>query len=135
MTELLKNTTVMVVDDNADTCEMLRIALEDAGASVVVAQSVGAAVDAFRRRPPHVLLADIRLGDTDGYALIKTIREHNTEYRGFTPAIALTGFASPEDESRAMAAGFNAYISKPFDPADVISAITKILPYPGNRVA
>jgi CheY-like chemotaxis protein len=135
MKDPLKNTTIMVVDDNADTCELLRLTLEGAGASVVVAQSVDAAIEAFRRCPPHALLADIRLGESDGYALIKIVREHNAAYRGFTPAVALTGFASPEDQTRAMAAGFNAYIAKPFDPADVVSAITTIVPCPGNFAA
>ena len=135
MTEPLKNTTIMVVDDNADTCDLLRMMLEEAGASVVIAQSVDTAIEAFRRCPPHALLADIRLGDSDGYALLKTVREHNIQYRGFTPAVAVTGFASPEDETRAMAAGFNAYIAKPFDAAAVISTIAKIVPCPGNLAA
>ena len=127
MSELLKNTTIMVIDDDSDTCELLRTALEQAGASVLVAHNVDGAIETFRRCPPHAVVADIRLGNSDGYALIKAIREHNIEYRGFTPAVAVTGFASPEDKERAIAAGFNAYLAKPFEPAAVISAIAKIL--------
>jgi CheY-like chemotaxis protein len=67
------------------------------------------------------------LGTSDGYELIKTIRETDAEYRGVTPVIAVTGFASPEDKQRAIAAGFNFYVTKPFDPADVVAAITKLL--------
>ena len=117
----------MVIDDDSDTCELLRTALEQAGASVLVAHNVDGAIETFRRCPPHAVVADIRLGNSDGYALIKAIREHNIEYRGFTPAVAVTGFASPEDKERAIAAGFNAYLAKPFEPAAVISAIAKIL--------
>jgi len=127
MSELLKNTTIMVIDDDSDTCELLRTALEQAGASVLVAHNVDGAIETFRRCPPHAVVVDIRLGNSDGYALIKAIREHNIEYRGFTPAVAVTGFASPEDKERAIAAGFNAYLAKPFEPAAVISAIAKIL--------
>ena len=127
MSELLKNTTIMVIDDDSDTCELLRTTLEQAGASVLVAHNVDGAIETFRRCPPHAVVADIRLGNSDGYALIKAIREHNIEYRGFTPAVAVTGFASPEDKERAIAAGFNAYLAKPFEPAAVISAIAKIL--------
>src|SRR5436309_583149 len=127
MSELLKNTTIMVIDDDSDTCELLRTALEQAGASVLVAHNVDGAIETFRRCPPHAVVADIRLGNSDGYALIKAIREHNIEHRGFTPAVAVTGFASPEDKERAIAAGFNAYLAKPFEPAAVISAIAKIL--------
>src|SRR5262245_37095470 len=135
MTKLLKNTTVMVVDDNADTCELLRCALEQAGASVVLAQSVDDAFQSFRRCPPHALVADIRIGNSDGYVLIKSIRDHNLLYRGFTPAVAVTGFASPEDEERALSAGFNAYVPKPFDPADIVSVIAQILYCPDQRAA
>jgi CheY-like chemotaxis protein len=130
--ELLKNTTIMVVDDNPDVCELLRFAFEQAGASVVISQTVDGAIDGFRRRPPHALVADIRLGSSDGYALIKAIREHDIQYRGFTPAVAVTGFASPEDEVRAMSAGFNAYIPKPFDPSDVVIAVAKALSGPDD---
>ena len=128
MSTSLKNTTILVVDDDADICELLRSVLEDAGASVVVAQSARAALDVFRQSPPHAVVADIRLGSSDGYALVETIREFNLEYKGFTPVVAVTGFASRADEERAKTAGFNAYITKPFDPADVVSAIARLLP-------
>jgi len=131
----LEHTRIMVVDDNADTLDLLRIVLEQAGASVVVAQSVGEAIDSFRKCPSHAVIADIRLGNQDGYDLIKTIREYNAQYRGFTPAVAVTGFASPEDEERAKSAGFNAYIRKPFDPAEVVSTVADVLRGPLNAAA
>jgi CheY-like chemotaxis protein len=127
MSTLLNNRTIMIVDDDPDTCDLLRYSLEQAGASVLVAQTVDAAIETFRRSPAHAVIADMRIRDSDGYTLIKAIRDHNTEYRGFTPAVAVTGFASPDDEKRAIDAGFNAYISKPFDPADVISAVARSL--------
>ena len=135
MEKVLENTQIMVVDDNADTCELLRTVLEQAGASVVVAQSVDSAVEAFRKGPSHAVIADIRLGNTDGYELIKTIREYNAQYRGFTPAVAITGFASPEDQERAKVAGFNAYLPKPFDPDDVVSTVVRVLRGPANAAA
>jgi CheY-like chemotaxis protein len=135
MSTLLVNKTVMVVDDDADTLEILRIALEHAGAKVVTAHSVDEAFETYRQSPPHAVIADIRLGMSDGYALIKTIRETDKEYRGKTPVIAVTGFASPDDERRAMAASFNAYITKPFYPEDVVAAITKLLGASDDKVA
>ena len=124
----LENTSILVVDDDIDTCELLRSVLEHSGASVIVTHSVEAAIEAFRRSPPHAVVADIRLGSSDGYALIKAIQELNLEYKGITPVVAVTGFSSPGDEERAMAAGFKAYLRKPFDPADVVNAIGKVLP-------
>src|SRR5688572_17944428 len=108
----LENITVLVVDDDEDTRELLRFVLEDAGASVLTAPSVDTAVETFGRSPAHAVISDIRLKNSDGYALIQAIRQHNSDFHGFTAAIAVTGFASPEDKERAIAAGFNAYLSK-----------------------
>ena len=131
----LANTTVLLVDDNLDSCDLLRFVFEESGASVVTAQSVNAAIEAFRRSPAHAVVADIRIGAADGYDLLKAIRETNVEYKGFTPVIAMTGFASPEDKDRAMAAGFNGYFAKPFNPADVVGAVEKLLSVPLHEAA
>jgi CheY-like chemotaxis protein len=53
------------------------------------------------------------------------IRETDLEYRGFTAAVAVTGFASPANRKKPV--GFNAYITKPFDPADVIDQLRDLL--------
>ncbi len=135
MKSSLKNTNVLVVDDDADICDLLRTALEGSGASVAVAQSVKAALETFRRCPPHVVIADIRLGNSDGYELIEGIRKCNEEYRGYTPLVAVTGFASPEDRERALAAGFGAYLSKPFDPSEVTLAVIRSLQSPSDVAA
>ena len=127
MSLALKNLTVLVVDDDADDCVHLCSLLEKSGASVMVARSVEDALELQRQFPPHVVIADIHLGSSDGYALIKAIREYNFEYRGFTPAIAIAGFASHADKERAMLAGFNAYVPKSIEPACVVSAITRLL--------
>ena len=131
----LANTTVLLVDDNLDSCDLLRFVFEESGALVVTAQSVNAAIEAFRRSPAHAVVADIRIGAADGYDLLKAIRETNVEYKGFTPVIAMTGFASPEDKDRAMAAGFNGYFAKPFNPADVVGAVEKLLSVPLHEAA
>jgi CheY-like chemotaxis protein len=132
---LLNNERILVVDDDADTCEALRLALEEAGASVIVAHSLDGAFETYRQSPPHAVIADIRLGRSDGYALIKAIRKTDSEYRGFTPIIAMTSFASPEDQARAMAAGFNAFVAKPFDSQSVVAAVAKLLKSTENLAA
>jgi CheY-like chemotaxis protein len=127
MNTSLENKTILVVDDDADICEAVRSALEEAGGSVILADSVDSAFETYRQRPPHAVIADIRLGKSDGYALIKAIRQTDSEYRGFTPVAAMTSFASPGDESRALAAGFNAFIAKPFDSQSVVAVLAKLL--------
>lgn len=127
MSTLLRNVTVLAVDDDDDTRELLRVVLEDAGAKAVTADSAEAALSLYRVAPPDIIVSDMRLGSSDGYAFIAAIREYNREYRGFTPAIALTGFAYPGDEPRAIAAGFDAYIRKPFNPESLVLTITALL--------
>lgn len=127
MSAVFTNTTVLVVDDDEDTCELLRAILEERGANVVTAHSAEAALASYRLHPPDIIVSDMRLGSSDGYAFITAIRDYNREYRGFTPAIALTGFRYPGDKDRAIHAGFNAYIHKPFKPEDLISTITRLL--------
>src|SRR5579872_7351803 len=73
----LTNTTVLLVDDSLDSCDLLRFAFEESGASVVTAQTVKAAIEEFRRAPAHAVIADIRIGTSDGYELLKAIRETN----------------------------------------------------------
>jgi CheY-like chemotaxis protein len=126
---------VLIVDDSLDTVELLRALFEGFGATVMVAQTVDGAVRAFRRRPAHAVLTDIRIGDSDGYALLDAIRRCNAEYKGFTPVIALTGYASPEDEGRAMTAGFYAYLHKPFEPDDVVGVVMKAVARPLDLAA
>ena len=135
MSRLLANTIVLVVDDDPDTCELLRVLLETGGAKVVAVNSEEAALAAYRQNPPDIILSDMRLGNSDGYALIAAIREYNKEYRGFTPTIAVTGFQYPGDEERAIAAGFDAYIHKPFNPQHVIDTITRLLREQRQRAA
>ena len=135
MIPLLENKTILVVDDNEDIRNLLKAILEQAGASVTAARSVREAIDVFRNSPPHAVVLDIRLGASDGYALIEEIRKINAEYRGSTPAIAVTGYASPEDEERALSAGFTAYFSKPFEPDDIVRTISTVLAGPLNHTA
>jgi two-component system, OmpR family, response regulator len=127
MTELLKDKTVLVVADDANTRDLLRRALGEAGANVVTADSVESAFETYRQSPPHAVVSDLRLGTSDGYALIKAIRETDVEYRGSTVVLALTASASPEEQKRAFAAGFNAYIAKPFDPDEIVERLRESL--------
>jgi CheY-like chemotaxis protein len=126
---------VLIVDDSLDTVELLRTLLEEFGATVMVAQSVDGAVRAFRRSPAHAIVTDIRIGDSDGYELLDAIRKCNVEYKGFTPVIAVTGYASPEDEGRAMTAGFFAYLPKPFEPEDLVGVVAKAVSHPMDVAA
>jgi CheY-like chemotaxis protein len=80
-----------------------------------------------------VLVTDIGLVEENGYALVDQIRQHEAAHGGFLPAIALTGFARAEDRTRTLAAGFQAHVSKPFDPAELTAAIAAVVRGPTGR--
>ena len=127
MNKIFKGRVILLVEDDEDTAGLLRTVFEQEDAEVIMAGSVEAALEAHRRYPAHMVVSDIRLGSSDGFALIAAIRNHDKEYRGFTPAVALTGYTSPGDEERARAAGFDAYIQKPFDPVMLTRTVAALL--------
>jgi CheY-like chemotaxis protein len=132
---VLKNIRVLVFDDDADNGELLRsMLLQESGASIDLTQSLSTALEMHRRTPYHAVIIAVRPGSWDAYEFLKAIRETDVEYKGFTPTIAVTGFPSPENEQRAITAGFNAYVSKPA-ALDLINAVTQVLRDSVNRAA
>ncbi|PYR97243.1 MAG: histidine kinase [Acidobacteria bacterium] len=116
---------ILVVDDDKDTREMLRFILQQAGGHVSAASSVAEAFQSYQSSPPDVIVADIGMPEYNGYALIALIRAHDKEVGRTTPVIALTAYTSPADEKTALAAGFQKYMSKPFDPGEIIEEIRR----------
>jgi signal transduction histidine kinase/ActR/RegA family two-component response regulator len=117
---------ILVVDDNADGRTLTSMVLTQAGASVNAAASVREALQMLEAERPDVVVSDIGLPDEDGYRLIRRIREHEADYGGFLPAVALTGYARAEDRARVLAAGFQAHVPKPVDPIELAAAIATI---------
>jgi CheY-like chemotaxis protein len=98
---------------------------------VTAVASAGEALQLLDGQRQDVLVTDIGLADKDGYALVRQIRRHEAEHGGFLPAVALTGFARAEDRTRVLAAGFQAHVAKPFDPAELTAAIAAVARGPG----
>jgi signal transduction histidine kinase/ActR/RegA family two-component response regulator len=117
---------ILVVDDHADGRTLTSLVLTGAGASVNAVASAREALQLLEGQRPDVLVTDIGLPGEDGYALVRQIRQHEVEHGGFLPAIALTGFARAEDRTRILAAGFQAHVSKPLDPAELTAAIASV---------
>ena len=122
----LRSVHVLAVDDEPDTRQVLRLTLEQAGATVETAASAAEARESFARSRPDVLLCDIGLGEEDGYTLLGALRSLPGERGRVLPAIALTGYAKPEDRSRALSAGFALHLAKP-GPADLPEIIAGLL--------
>ena len=117
---------VLVVDDDDDGREVIGMVLEESGAVVTTAASAEAAMTAFTRARPDVILSDIGMPGEDGYSLIRRIRALPAAEGGATPAASLTAYTSPDDRRRALNAGFNLHVSKPVEPAELLAVIASL---------
>ncbi|HSV06043.1 MAG TPA: response regulator [Candidatus Binatus sp.] len=120
----LTGVQVLVVDDDLDAREAIALTLEECGARVHAVGSAAEAMESLERDPPDVLLSDIAMPGTDGYALLGQAR---TRLRGaHVPAAALTAYAGAEDRRRALAAGFEMHLAKPVEPADLVATVARL---------
>jgi CheY-like chemotaxis protein len=76
---------------------------------------------------PQVIVSDIGMAREDGYHLIQQLRQLPPERGGALPAIAVTGYAAPEDRTRALSAGYQRHVSKPVDPVALVKAISEAI--------
>jgi PAS domain S-box-containing protein len=117
---------VLVVDDEPDARELVRRLISDQSASVETASTADEALAILRQFHPDVLVSDIGMPDKDGYQLIREIRKLAPNEGGATPAAALTAFARSEDRRRALMAGYQTQVTKPVDPAELITIIASL---------
>ncbi len=125
--DLLAGVRVLVLDDEADTRDLLVTTLEHCGAFVTAAASVAEALAALDRSMPDVLVSDIGVPGEDGYSLIRKVRAREAERGGHLPAAALTAYARTEDRLRALAAGFQTHIAKPVDPSELVARVAALV--------
>ena len=104
---------VLVVDDSADTTEMLRQLLQMNGAQVRTASSGAEGLEVLSQQPFDVIISDVAMPEMDGFEFLRQLRTR-PEHRD-VPVLAVTGFGRPEDVERARSAGFFSHITKPFD--------------------
>jgi len=132
--EALKGVRLLVVEDDADSREMLLLVFERSGATVTAAASAAEATEAMRRATPDLLVCDIGLPGEDGLSLIRRLRALEAEQGGRIPALALTAFAGPAHREKALLAGFDQQVSKPVVPADLVAqAVLLAGPQAGSR--
>jgi PAS domain S-box-containing protein len=128
----LNGLRLLIVDDEADTRDLLTALLTQHGAEVRACESSGEALALLEQWQPDVLITDIGMPDEDGYTLLRKIRALPPERGGRIPAAALTAFARSEDRVRALAAGFQMHIPKPVEIAELVIVIAS-LAASGNR--
>jgi PAS domain S-box-containing protein len=128
----LENVDVLVVDDDPETREVLRVVLGFEGARVTTAPSVADAVAAIEQRWPDVLVSDIGMPGEDGYDLIRRVRGLEALSGRHLPAIALTAYAAAEDRRRTLRAGYDTHLAKPVEASAFAPLIASLLPGEGR---
>jgi len=124
--DLLAGLHVLVLEDDADSRDLLAMALEQCGAEVSAFGSVPEALAAFDVAVPDVVVSDIGVPFEDGYSFIRKVRSRLPADGGAVPAAALTAYARAEDRKQALEAGFQTHLAKPIDPSELIAAVARL---------
>jgi PAS domain S-box-containing protein len=122
----LKNTHVLVVEDEPAASEFISFILSETGADVTAVVSAKAALAALKKSQFEILVCDIGLQETDGYTLMRRIRTLPEKHNRNIKAIALTAYASEANKQQAISAGFQEHIAKPFEPEDLLVAVAQL---------
>jgi len=120
---------ILVVEDQEDNRQILRDLLGNAGYDLVEAADGEQALAAYAKQRPDLILMDIQLPIMDGYETTRRIRA-DPESKGI-PIIAVTSYALTGDEAKALAAGCNAYITKPYSPRALLAKVREYLELSG----
>jgi two-component system, chemotaxis family, CheB/CheR fusion protein len=115
---------ILVIEDSDDILFLLKIELEMSGHTVSTASDGIAGLVLAKNRRPDLIISDIKMPGMDGLELIREIRA--SQELAVTPAIALTGFGGKSEFDRAIAAGFDACVSKPAEPREISALIRKL---------
>jgi two-component system alkaline phosphatase synthesis response regulator PhoP len=112
---------ILVVDDDKEIARLLRSYLEKAGYDVLVAYDGQTAVHTLRREKPDLLLLDLMLPDMDGYDITRLVRTEETLQQ--IPIIMLTARVEDSDKIVGLELGADDYVTKPFNPAEVVARV------------
>jgi CheY-like chemotaxis protein/two-component sensor histidine kinase len=121
----LEGVRLLIIEDDADTCELLVRSLGELGAIVVGASSAADARRLMAKQPPDAIVSDIGMPGEDGLAFIRSLKKQ-PQHRSI-PAIALTAYASTADREEAMAAGYFEHVAKPVHPYNLARVIVAAL--------
>lgn len=128
----LEGVSILIIEDDPDSREVLELFLEQKGASVNSFDAVRSALSwlSETKALPSLIISDLGLPDEDGYSLIRKVRASPPENGGLIPAIALSAFTSEESRQRALELGFNKYSTKPFEHDQLIKDLVQMLDQP-----
>jgi CheY-like chemotaxis protein len=121
----LDGLSMVVVDDNKDTCEVLKLILTNVGADVQIAQSVTEALTIIEETKPDIILTDLAMPGESGIVLIDRLR-NSVLMNSKVPIIVLSACAFEADRDEAMKAGANLFMAKPFKPSEIIQTVRQL---------
>ena len=124
--ERLDGLKVLVVDDERDAGELLRVMLARCGAEITTALSAEEALAEMRRTRFDLLVSDVGMPGADGYELIRRVRLLPARDGGRIPAVALTAYARAEDRLRALRAGYQMHVAKPVEPSELLAVMASL---------
>jgi signal transduction histidine kinase/DNA-binding response OmpR family regulator len=143
--QLLAGRTIVVLDDDEDMRDLIRMILEDAGATVSAHGDVQSAIDALEgrggsttsrtgralrgptARHVDVAISDLAMPGEDGYAFARRVRSSSVEAARRVPLVAMTAYARAEDRRRVLSAGFDRHVAKPIEPDELIEALAAVI--------
>ena len=117
--------SVLVVDDVIDVTDMIALFLKHAGYDVTTANSAGVALNLAGTTTFDLVISDIGMPEMNGYELAESLRQ-SSNY-SLTPMIAVTGYTEFDDRGRSLRAGFNAHLTKPINPSQLLDLIGELL--------
>ena len=123
----LEGCFLLVIEDNDDARTLYATLLSLNGAHVTAVPSVAEAMNAFDRARFDIIISDIDMPEENGYALIAKVRARPAEKGGTTPAIAVTGHGLEQDRDRLLGAGFQEYLPKPVDSAELVETVVRLV--------
>jgi CheY-like chemotaxis protein len=121
--DALGGLTILVVEDEPETLDLVSMILRDCGADVCSAANAEAAMDSLEAKTPHVMVSDLNLPGADGCELVRRIRER---FGRTMPAIALSASKSLGDAKRALEAGFDVHVTKPVSAGELVAAVRAV---------
>lgn len=119
----LHDVRILVVEDELDALDLITIDLTEHGAKVRGVATAAEALALLRSEQFDLLISDIGMADTDGYNLIKQVRNLEGGKGEHLPAIALTAYARTQDRIRAIAAGYNTHVAKPVEIRELVTVV------------
>lgn len=126
---LLDGLQVLIVDSDPDSRYLLRMIFERYGVETIAATSAGEALEILKQVKPDLLISEIRLPKEDGYWLMQKVKALESAEQVHIPAIALTVHAREDDRVRALSAGFEEHLPKPFDIDELITTVACLTQY------